>query len=296
MPVSSALATIRNRVEKKNMILVRFVLIVSFFFGQMSFASSGGPIIVKFPNDALTLRGELFMPDGEGPFPAILYNHGSAPKMLNSQASAAIGPMFARKGWVFFMPYRRGQGLSEDQGPYIMDEINSAKWSIFGNDSETMVRLLKKDHLDDQLAALKWLKKQEFVQENRVAAMGNSFGGIEVLLGMASADYCAGVDASGGAQSWRRSDELQILMENAVSKIQKPVFFFQATNDYDISPSKVLSSKMKKAGKVSQVRIYPNFGDSAKEGHSFPYSGVSIWFDDVFSFINKYCPSEKSGG
>ena len=60
-----------------------------------------------------------------------------------------------------------------------------------------MVRLLSTDHLQDQLAALAWLKKQSFVQRNRIATMGNSFGGIEVVLGMAHADYCAGAPKAG---------------------------------------------------------------------------------------------------
>lgn len=276
------------------MVLLRFILIVSILFAQVSVASTDKPTIVEFPSNALTLRGELFMPDGEGPFPAVLYNHGSAPKMLNSQASALIGPMFAKKGWIFFMPYRRGQGLSEDQGTYIMDEIKSAKWSLFKSASETMVHLLETDHLNDQMAALEWLKKQKFVQKKCIGAMGNSFGGIETILGMARADYFAGIDASGGAQSWRHSDKLQMAMKSAVSKIQKPVFFFQAANDYDLSPSKVLSSEMMESGKVAKIKIYPEFGSSEKEGHSFPYRGVSIWFDDVFSFLNKYCPSEQN--
>ena len=275
--------------------LFRFTLIAAILFAQVAFASPDQPTIVKFSSGALTLGGELFKPDGKGPFPAILYNHGSAPGMLNSQASAVIGPMFAKRGWVFFMPYRRGQGLSNDQGPYIMDEIKSAKWSIFKSASETMVHLLKTDHLDDQLAAFDWLKKQKFVKKNCIVAMGNSFGGIEVILGMAHAGYCAGVDASGGAQSWKHSAELQRLMRDAIPKIQKPVFFFQAENDYDLSPSKVLSSEMRKAGKAVRLKIYPKFGSSEKEGHSFPYKGVSIWFDDVFSFINENCAcSEKN--
>jgi dipeptidyl aminopeptidase/acylaminoacyl peptidase len=110
---------------------------------------------------------------------------------------------------------------------------------------------------------------------------------------MAHADYFAGIDASGGAQSWKHSDELQLVMKKAVSKIKNPVFFFQAANDYNLSPSKVLSSEMLRAGKVAKLKIYPEFGNSKKDGHSFPYLGASIWFEDVFSFLNKYCSLEQ---
>ncbi len=82
--------------------------------------------IVSFQSGSLTLRGLLYKPRGTGPFPAVLYNHGSAPGMLNNQAFDAIGPLFVSRGWVFFAPYRRGQGLSAAAGPYIGDEIEAA--------------------------------------------------------------------------------------------------------------------------------------------------------------------------
>jgi len=37
------------------------------------------------------------------------------------------GEVFARHGWVFFGPYRRGQGLSASAGRYIGDETAEAK-------------------------------------------------------------------------------------------------------------------------------------------------------------------------
>lgn len=247
------------------------------------------PTIVTFSNGALTLRGELFLPQGNGPFPVVLYNHGSAPKMQNSVASAAIGLEFVKHGWAFFMPYRRGQGLSEEQGSYIMDEVNSARLLSWDAAVEKMVELQKTDHLSDQMAALSWLKKQDFIQSQRIATMGNSFGGIQVVLGVEKGAYCAGVNASGAAQSWNDSLALQNIMKKAVANANSPIFFFQAQNDYDLAPSKVLSSHMNKSGKESEIKIYPAFGSSPKEGHRLPWAGVSVWFNDALTFIDKHC-------
>lgn len=106
--------------------------------------------------------------------------------MLNSQASKIIGPLFASKGWIFFMPYRRGQGLSADAGPYILDEIKAARRrGGLQEASATMTRLLSTEQLEDQLSALAWLKLQSFVQPTRIAVAGNSFGGVETVLGAA---------------------------------------------------------------------------------------------------------------
>ena len=57
--------------------------------------------VVSFPSGALVLQGEVYVPKGRGPFPAVLYNHGSAPGMLSKQAFDALGPVFAERGWVF---------------------------------------------------------------------------------------------------------------------------------------------------------------------------------------------------
>src|ERR1700687_4873846 len=111
-----------------------------------------------------------------------------------------------------------------------------------------MLRLLETDHLNDQLAGLAWLRKQSYVQSNRIAVAGNSFGGIETVLGVERGGYCAGIDSAGGAQSWAQAPELHSLMTRAVRNATAPIFFFQAANDFDLSPSKTLSAASRKGG------------------------------------------------
>jgi len=66
-----------------------------------------------------------------------------------------------------------GQGLSASAGPYIGDQIAAAeKTGGVSAAAATMVRLLETDHLDDQFAALAWLRKQSFVQPSRLAVAG----------------------------------------------------------------------------------------------------------------------------
>src|SRR6202051_70192 len=140
--------------------------------------------IVQFPSGEITLHGVLYKPEGTGPFPAVIYNHGSAPGMMSKEAFEALGPVFASHGWVFFGPYRRGQGLSASAGGYIGDQIADAeKAGGVSAAAEAMVRLLETDHLDDQFAALAWLRKRSFVQPNRIAVAGNSFCGIGTVVG-----------------------------------------------------------------------------------------------------------------
>ena len=89
------------------------LIVLALLSPQARFAAD----IVAFPSGELTLHGVLYKPEGDGPFPAVVYNHGSAPGMLSKEAFEALGPAFAGRGWVFFGPYRRGQGLSASAGP-----------------------------------------------------------------------------------------------------------------------------------------------------------------------------------
>jgi dipeptidyl aminopeptidase/acylaminoacyl peptidase len=163
--------------------------------------------------------------------------------------------------------------------------FRSGKLTLHG----VLYRLLETDHLNDQMAGLAWVRKQGFVQLDRIAVAGNSFGGIEAVLGAERTHDCAAIDSAGGAQSWPQAPELQSRMARAVRNARAPILFFQAANDYDLSPSRRLSEAMKDAGKTYEVKIYPPFGQSVRDGHAFGYFGSSVWASDVFQFLDQHC-------
>src|SRR5947207_13455370 len=84
---------------------------------------------VAFNSESKVLHGRLYKPAGAGPFRAILYNHGSAPGLLNDQEFDLIGPLFLARRWVFFAPYRPGQRSIRDAGPYIQEHSQAAEAS-----------------------------------------------------------------------------------------------------------------------------------------------------------------------
>ena len=81
-------------------------------------------------------------------------------------------------------------------------------------------------------------------------------------------------------------------MTRAVRNSKTPIFFFQAENDYDLSPSRTLSAEMKDAGRMCELKIYPSFGTSAADGHSFAWSGSKVWADDAFRFLETHCANQ----
>ena len=131
------------------------------------------------------------------------------------------------------------------------------------------------------------------MQRNRIAVGGNSFGGVEALLGAEQGGYCAALDSAGGAQSWAIAPQLQERMLKAARNSRVPILFFQAANDYDLSPSRVLSDAMETAGKTSTLRIYPAYGNSPDDGHTLGYFGASIWMPDVMRFLEQHCSDTR---
>lgn len=258
------------------------------FSRALDAGSSAGGEIVTFPSGALTLHGVVYKPNRPGPFPVILWNHGSydAPMVAFDE----LGPTFVAHGWALFAPFRRGHGLSASAGPYVLDEIEKAE-KAGGSRAKVAktISLLTGDHLDDQLAAYAWLKEQPFVLPHRIAVGGNSFGGIQAVLGAERASFCASAVGAGAAQSWGLASELRDLLVRAARNGRAPTLFFQAENDYDLAPSRTLVGAMREAGKTADIKIYPPFGANTAEGHNFAWHGSQVWGNDVIAFLERYC-------
>ena len=251
---------------------------------------SRGPDTVLVPSGALTLRALLWRPTGRGPFPAVLFNHGSGNNLARQSAQAAtVGPVFARHGYVFLFVFRRGSGLSADQGTSAAD-LMDRELAAHGPEARNrlQLRLLETDQLSDTVAGLAFLRALPEVDTRRIAVAGHSFGGSLTLL-MVERDSALGaaIIFGGATGSWERSPGLRARLLAAAGRTTAPVFFIQAANDYSVAPAKVLSAEMVRLGKPHRGKIYPAVGHTAAEGHDFVYLGVDTWEPDVFSFLDE---------
>jgi dienelactone hydrolase len=254
-------------------------------------ARAAGMQDVMFPSGSLKLHGAIYRPSGPGPFPAVLYNHGSGPNANRDMPD--LGKMFTARGYVLFIPHRRGHGRSADQGALITTVLaEERKTRGVDSWSRLLVKAHETEQLDDQVAAFTWLKQQPFVDARRMAIAGCSFGGIQtVLAAERNLGARAGVDFAGAAMTWADSPHMQARLKAAVRNATIPLYFLQAENDYDTSPSRELAAEAQRAKKPHLMRIFPPFGTTNEEGHGgFCRQAGAVWGDSVFGFLEAYMP------
>jgi len=260
-----------------------------------------GSETVAVRSGALTLQALLFRPAGHGPFPAVLFNHGSgyARTELNHRHPELLGPVFARHGYLFLYLYRRGDGLSAGQGVPSADVMAQAMASG-GQDArnEAQMHLLQTDEMADAMAGLAYLRALPDADGGRVAVVGHSFGGSLTLL-MAGRDPAirAIVTFAAVGYSFDRSPPLRAALAAAVEHTSAAVFLVTAANDFSLSPEKELGAQMDRLGRPPhQVRIYPSVGQTPEEGHDFVHQRIPTWEPDVFAFLDQYVSAATPRG
>jgi dienelactone hydrolase len=242
---------------------------------------------VTFPAaDGAQLHGFIYLPPGAGPFPAVLWNHGSE-KWPGWQPGLAA--FYTANGFAFFIPHRRGQGRSSDTGAYIMDRQPSRLQIVAdGTAAGRTVVALHEEASHDVDAALAWLRARPDIDPRRIVMSGVSFGGIQTLL---AAERDLGVRAfaafAPAAMSWRWVKGLDERMELAAQRARAPTLILQAQNDYDLAPSRVLGPILERAGKGRAV-LFPAFGSTEQKGHgafACRPEGAAIWGPTVLEFF-----------
>jgi dienelactone hydrolase len=259
--------------------------------------ASAGPETVLVRSGSVTLHALLWRPPGKGPLPAVLLNHGSGRTPADLQRlgpyerqADVLGPVFARHGYVFLYLFRRGVGLSADQGANAIDLMSAAR-AAHGQEARNKLQLELMEHreMSDALSGLAFLRTLPEVDALRVAVVGHSFGGsLTILLAAREPALRAAVVFSGAGYSWDKSPELRARLLSAASRIQVPIFLIHAANDFSLTAGKALDARLTQLGKPHLSKIYPPIGRTVDDGHAFLYLGVSSWERDVFAFLDEH--------
>jgi len=164
--------------------------------------------------DCDTIPAHLLVPDGGGPFPAVLVHHQhnseyhlgkSEPAGVAGDPLPAFGPALARRGVVVLAPdsicfedrRRRREGLEPDGGADPLQHYNEFAYRLLTGD------LLGRKVLADSALSFSTLAALPVVARHRIGMLGHSYGGATVLFHAPLDERVGFACASGAACTYR---------------------------------------------------------------------------------------------
>ncbi len=243
------------------------------------------PEIISFTFNGESLTGYLYVPQGDGPFPCVLTNHGSGIEQGTSDlCRPGTAALLMSWGYASLLVHRHGYG--ESTGVPWQTEVN-AEFGTETYDAQLVNRLTAE--ADDVVAAAEHIGTHGSVDADRMAVMGSSFGGTVTLWAATKTDQfrCA-IDFAGAAINWDHTPRLRAAMTSAAEQTRCPLFFLQAENDYSTGPTRTLGQVASRDGYAIQSKVFPPFGLTADEGHFFEKYGTLLWGPSVRSFLDNW--------
>ena len=250
-----------------------------------------------YRSGGLNVEAYFYRPAGDGPFPLVIYNHGSRSGQERVEKPFQfIAAVLVPQGYAVLVPERRGYGKSD--GQTYGEEV--------GTDRGARMMRRFREEAGDVLAGLDYLKNGEAAASSnrlnprptplpidfkRVALMGWSHGGVVSLLAASERhEFVALVDQAGGALTWNASPVLRSELPAAAAKIKVPALCMDAENDATTEAARTVGEAVKNSGEWERTIIYPPFTPTSNPsnvapGHLIFAQGVGIWQNDLLAFL-----------
>jgi dienelactone hydrolase len=235
----------------------------------------------------------ILRPRGNGPFGAIVLNHGvpvsaearshESPAMLIHTAAA-----FVQRNYAVIMPLRRGFGatggtFAEDAGPCSNPDYRRGERAAAA----------------DVLAAYDFARKLPYVDGSRMVLAGQSAGGVASLYAAAHAPeglmavlaFAAGRGGNPAVHPGVSCAQEHVArgFEALGARVKAPVLLYYAENDHYFGPStsRAWFNRFKAAGARAEYVLQPPFG---REGHYLfsDAAGVRLWLPNVERFLQRH--------
>lgn len=247
------------------------------------------PVVVPatFGSTQALLEGMVVRPNGPGPYPVVIMNHGAPrdPKERATMAPEQRVPQaheFAKRGWAVLVFMRRGYGKSQGEYAESTGNCNNPNYVASGEQSAEDIR-----------QAIKYVARQPWADAKRIVSVGQSAGGLATVAltanpppGLVAAISFAGGRGSRGDNDVCQADRLVDAFGVFGRTSRIPMLWVYTENDLFFWPA--LARQMHQAftrsgGKAELVQL-PPFG---KDGHSlFPTAdAIPIWAPLVDRFL-----------
>ena len=249
------------------------------------------PMTIKRPSgmQKFLLEATVYRPDGQGPFPLVVLNHGSPrdPEKRRRKGRArfeAQSREFIKRGFVVAIPMRRGYANSDGKFAEGYGKCDNAHFYKAGMETAK-----------DILAAIRFMQSQPYVDASRVLLIGQSAGGfgslalasqeVEGLLGVIN---FAGVRGSPRPFKNCSPNRLIKAVEKYGQTTKVPTLWIYSENDSYIPPSlaREMHDAYTESGGKARFVMLPPF---EKDGHFIFHrkSGIPLWIKIVEDFIKE---------
>lgn len=151
--------------------------------------------------DGVRLEVVAAKPQHDGPYPTIIFNHGSTGRGQNKAlysrtiCPAVVGNYFVERGWMILFPQRRGRGKSG--GPY--GEGLAPDGSGYSCNVDIALAGFERA-VEDVDSVVRYLREQPNVDQDQLAIGGVSRGGILSIAyaGMRPNTFRGAINFNGG--------------------------------------------------------------------------------------------------
>ena len=248
------------------------------------------PVLAEGKPTGGYMVGTLYKPNGDGPFPFVILNHGratSAVERAKVQRWRYVeqSRWLVRRGFVVIVPTRRGYG-----GTGGADVENSYACS------NPWYRESLAGGVESVLSAIEYAKGLPFANPKRFIVMGQSVGGY-VAVGIAAANpegLAAAISLAGGQGGAPDShpgipcapDKLTRVFAEAGKTARVPMLWIYTENDQYFNPeiSRAFHKAFAESGGNAEYKLLPPFGN---DGHTLFVRGGEIWQQVVGEFLDK---------
>jgi len=233
----------------------------------------------------LTLEATLYRPEAAGPYPVLLFNHGStgggtvAPSMTMRPSRQA--QFFVERGFAVLAPMRRGRGASD-----------GAHEEYEGTCAPDVLGVGFARAIEDVDAAMEYLRSQPWADPRRVLIAGQSRGGIlAVAYAAERPGTVRGVINFAGGWTSQRCDERgrgfnQTTFASAGGRTRIPMLFLYAEEDayYSAAWIRQYHEAFARTGGVATLHLFPAFGG---DGHRL-VDRIEIWKAGADDFLRRW--------
>jgi len=246
----------------------------------------------------VVLEAVVYKPAGDGPFPTLVFNHGSTgagndPAIIAmTQVEPDIGRWFTERGWMVVFPQRRGRGKSG--GLYAEGLENDGS----GYSIRPEISLPGVDRaLADIDAVVAWLGEQGDADMARLLIGGQSRGGILAVTyaGTRPKVFMGAINFVGGWMADRlpatREINLTIFTRGAQTKVATLWLYADQDPFYSLEHSRSNFDAFIAAGGDGEFHTLPV--QAGQNGHN-AISDASLWSNFVDAFVRRTVDAGKA--